>query len=266
MMNNFRLISLLTLGIAAGCLSLPQQLNAASLTTVSLEESNDWVPHIWQIYLRAGGASWEASVRPHPVIVRNSVPGDPQADVQWPAYGLVPWELQIEGTTLIFSIGNETLNVSQIDGKSKVAHDDIFDGLKLWASATTIDGRVSEGTEAIVNVMEVNGMTVTNDVSCSATASILGVEQSCQTAYISSENITSLKGFAGMLWKDGLNLKNSNPQSHVQIFIEAFHTEHEIATSHTATPEPLTILGTITASGFGAFFKQKLNKRRNDDN
>ena len=41
---------------------------------------------------------------------------------------------------------------------------------------------------------------------------------------------------------------------------------NNLAISPTATPEPLTILGTMTAASFGAFFKQKLNQRRSNIN
>ena len=36
-----------------------------------------------------------------------------------------------------------------------------------------------------------------------------------------------------------------------------------IETSKETVPEPLTILGSLTALGFGGFFKRKLNKKRN---
>ncbi len=221
-MKQYELIGCTALGIAVTSFSLMSQpVWGANLTSVTLEEAENWTPHLWQIYLRGGGiTTWEASVRPHPNI-RNSQPGDPQVDFRWPAWVGLPWALKLDGAELTFSIGEEQLIVSQIDGKDKVRDHLIFDGLKLWASATTLDGRVSAGTETFVTVEEVNDMAVQN-VSCSAIASTLGVEQPCQTAYVSDQDIVSLKGMAGMLWKDGLNLHFSNPQSHLQIFIEAF--------------------------------------------
>ena len=203
-----------------------QPAYGATLTPVNLEEIENWIPHTWQIYLRGGGVTtWEATVRPHPTI-RNSAPGDPQGDLRWSASSGLPWELNIDGQDLTFTIGEQQLVGTEIDGQEKVLDDEVdevFDGLALWASATTLENRVSAGTEAFVNVTEVNGIEVTDDfVSCSATASTLGIEQGCQTAYISDEDIVSLKGFAGFLWEDGIDPHLSNPQSHLQIFIEAF--------------------------------------------
>lgn len=264
--------AVITLGITGANLALrAQPASGATLTPVNLEDTENWIPHLWQIYLRGGGiTTWEATVRPHPRI-RTSQPGDPQADLRWPASIGLPWELSIDGKELLFTIGDKQLVGTEIDGKEKVRDDEVFNGLKLWASATTLDNRVSAGTETFVDVTEVNGMAVANDsVSCSATASILGIEQGCQTAYLSDEDIVSLKGVAGFLWDNGLDPHWSNPQSHLQIFIEAFEDKNEPIWGETAqalqaspqvfdldvaeltlVPEPSSFLSLFTLSGLG---------------
>ena len=251
-MKQYRLMEFMALGVTAvGFNLLLQPVYGATLTSMTLEAAEDWTPHPWQIYLRGGGiTSWEATVRLNPEI-RNSQPGDPQSELRWPAWVGLPWELEIVGTELIFGIEKQQVEVTQIDGQNLIPNDLNFDGLKLWASATTLEGRVSAGTETFITVEEVNRMTVpnSNDVSCSAIASTLGVEQGCQTAYASDESIFQLKGLAGMLWKDGLDPYQSNPQSHLQIFIEAFDRGPDTNITNTnSVAESITSPGEVNSN------------------
>lgn len=111
---------------------------------------------------------------------------------------------------------------------------------------------MAPGTEMFLQVDAINGIDI-DPVSSSAVAPETEGDQTITKNYFSSDTqISSLSGIATMSWVDGApNPNQAQARSRVELKIEGFST---------SVPEPLTLLGSATALGFGVLFKRQHSK------
>jgi hypothetical protein len=245
-----------SLAVGASVISfgvLPQPASAVNVNLVQEGDltPNGWTNLNWTLEGRAGAKGqrdWEFGIGEDQF---SRPTGEFHWD--WQNQQEVPWTLDWNGNRVSFTIQNQTISYSQQTPPAKS-----FDGFYLWTRATTANRKVDPGTKMFLQVNTVNGMGI-NPVSSSATAPALTADNLTDITknYFASDTpINSLSGIATMSWSDGaLNPNEEAAGSRVGLKIEGF------STSSTPVPEPLTLLGSATALGFGALLKRQYSKQ-----
>lgn len=239
----------------AGLAGLSKPVSAASLSFVSQGDAtpDGWTNLNWTLEGRAGVAGagdWEFGIK-------DGAATSPAAQFNWTWNNsqAVAWSLDWNGTTALFSIGNQSIALAQPNPSS-----DIFNGFYLWTRATTADGQVDPGTNISLQVNAVNGESVT-PASSSATAPTSGTE--ITKNYFSSDTfISSLSGIASMSWlDDAVNPQQERARSRVSLRIEGFDTgERPTQVPPTeSVPEPASLVGLLLLGALGAASGVKRN-------
>jgi hypothetical protein len=231
-----------------GWAGLSEPVSAASLSFVSQGDATPagWTNLNWTVEGRAGVAGagdWEFGIK-------DGTASNTAAQLNWTWNNSqeVAWSLDWDGTTALFSIGNQSIALAQPNPPS-----DIFNGFYLWTRATTADGQVDPGTNISLQVNAVNGESVT-PASSSATAPTSGTE--ITKNYFSSDTfISSLSGIASMSWlDDAVNPQQERARSRVSLRIEGFDTGERPTDDSTteSVPEPTAIAGLLVLGALGA--------------
>jgi hypothetical protein len=234
--------------IGFGVLSQPAFAVNVNFVKEGGNPPDGWTNLNWTLDGRAGAKGsrdWEFSTKEDD--------GNPieQLEWEWQNQEEVPWTLDWDGNTVSFTIQNQTISYYQATPPATS-----FNGFYLWTRSQTKEGKVAPGTEMFLQVDAINGIDI-DPVSSSAVAPEPEGEQNITKNYFSSDTqISTLSGIAMMSWLDGApNPNQEDARSRVELKIEGF------STSSTPVPEPLTLLGSATALGFGALFKRQYSKQ-----
>ncbi|MEQ8959970.1 MAG: PEP-CTERM sorting domain-containing protein [Coleofasciculus sp. C2-GNP5-27] len=238
--------------ISFGVLSQPASAVNVNFVQEGGNPPDGWTNLNWTLDGRAGAkgsGDWELGIGED----NFPIPKD-QFHWDWQNQQEVPWTLDWDGNTVSFTIQEQTISYYQATPPATS-----FNGFYLWTrSQTEIEkGKVAPGTEMFLQVDAINGIDI-DPVSSSAVAPETQGNQNITKNYFSSDTqISTLSGIARMSWLDGApNPNQAQARSRVELKIEGF------STPSTPVPEPLTLLGSATALGFGALFKRQYSKQR----
>ncbi|MEQ8384940.1 MAG: PEP-CTERM sorting domain-containing protein [Coleofasciculus sp. A1-SPW-01] len=232
--------------ISFGVLSQPASAVNVTFVKEGGNPPDGWTNLNWTLEGRAGKepGDWEFATKEDD--------GNPieQLEWEWQNQEEVPWTLEWDGNTVSFNIQDQTISYYQATPPATS-----FDGFYLWTRTTTSDGKVAPGTKMFLEVDAVNGIDI-DPVSSSAIAPEPDGQNITKNYFSSDTQISTLSGIATMSWSDGAPNPNlAAARSLVGLKIEGF------STSSTPVPEPLTLLGSATALGFGALFKRQYSKQ-----
>jgi len=239
-----------SLAVGASVISFGVLSQSASAVSVNFVKEggnspDGWTNLNWTLDGRAGvqgAGDWEFATKEDD----GNIPIE-QMQWEWQNQEAVPWTLEWDGNTVSFTIQDQTILYYQATPPATS-----FNGFYLWTRSQTQEGKVAPGTEMFLQVDAINGIDI-DPVSSSAVAPETEGDQTITKNYFSSDTqISSLSGIATMSWVDGApNPNQAQARSRVELKIEGFST---------SVPEPLTLLGSATALGFGVLFKRQHSK------
>lgn len=240
-------ISIISALTAVGCTMASFSISSiATAVELSLVESTptDWIDLEWKAEGRAGAfefEDYEFAIGPNGAQADNT--GQIYRD--WENGGDVNWRLDWDGTTVLFTVGEETISYTASTPSGAV-----FDGFSLLTNVKTEAGFVEPDTHLELTVNTVNEMSVDN-VFLESIAPEMGADLQ-KFYWESNEIISSLAGTTRLSW-NSLNPNGSRARSRVDFQIVGY----DINADSTHIPEPTTTAGLLTMGGLMALSKLK---------
>jgi hypothetical protein len=240
-------ISIISALTAVGCTAVSLSISAiATAVELTLLESapSDWTKLGWKAEGRAGAfefEDYEFAIGPNGAQADNTG----QIYLDWDNGVDVNWQLDWDGSNILFTVGEETISYTASPPSGAV-----FDGFSLLTNVKTEAGFVEPDTHLELTVNTVNAMSVDN-VFLESLAPETGSDLQ-KFYWESNEIISSLAGTTRLSW-DSLNPNVSRARSRVDFQIVGY----DINADSTNIPEPATAAGLLTLGGLMALLKIK---------
>jgi hypothetical protein len=234
---------LTTVSCTVASLSVSAIATAVELSLVE-PTPTDWIDLEWKAEGRAGAfgfEDYEFAIGPNGAQADNTG----QIYLDWENGVDVNWRLDWDGTTVLFTVGEETISYTA-SPPSEV----VFDGFSLLTNVKTEAGFVEPDTRLELSVNTVNEMSVDN-IFLESIAPETGSDLQ-KFYWESNEIISSLAGTTRLSW-DSLNPNVSRARSRVDFQIVGY----DINADSTNIPEPTTTAALLTLGGLMTLSKLK---------
>jgi hypothetical protein len=234
---------LTTVSCTVASLSVSAIATAVELSLVE-PTPTDWIDLEWKAEGRAGAfefEDYEFAIGPDGAQADNTG----QIYLDWENGVDVNWQLDWDGTNVLFTVGEETISYTASPPSGAV-----FDGFSLLTNVKTEAGFVEPDTHLELTVNTVNAMSVDN-IFLESIAPETGSDLQ-KFYWESDEIISSLAGTTRLSW-DSLNPNVSRARSRVDFQIVGY----DINAASTNIPEPATAAGLLTIGGLMALSKLK---------
>jgi hypothetical protein len=168
--------------------------------------------------------------------VENGAPVAEQTDFDWKNGEAVNFSLNYDGNAVSYTVGGVTLNSTAFSGNVN----------KIYLRTVGSGGNKPQGTMSLSNLM-FNGQSYSG-------LSSTGTSDGRDVDYLAITDISSPFTFTGTSTMSWTGNRPQRSELAYQIKVGTSTTEE--------VPEPLTILGTVAALGFGVGFKKKHSQHK----